>query len=68
MRATKKLVIMGAGGFGREVHAWLLDLISKGECKATSDTVWEIAGFIDDVSNAPDIFAGLPPINRKIIS
>ncbi|MCK6251368.1 acetyltransferase [Pseudomonas fragi] len=66
MRATKKLVIMGAGGFGREVHAWLLDLINKGECKATSDTVWEIAGFIDDVSNAPDIFAGLPPILSKI--
>lgn len=66
MITTKKLVIMGAGGFGREVHAWLLDAIKNGSCRPTSDTVWEIAGFIDDTSNAPDIFPGLPPILSKI--
>jgi sugar O-acyltransferase (sialic acid O-acetyltransferase NeuD family) len=66
MTTTNKLVIMGAGGFGREVHAWLLDSIKNGACRATSETVWEIAGFIDDVSNAPDIFPGLPPILSKI--
>lgn len=66
MKTIKKLVIMGAGGFGREVHAWLLDAIKNGGCRATHDTTWEIAGFIDDVSNAPDIFPGLPPILSKI--
>lgn len=66
MKTTNKLVIMGAGGFGREVYAWLLDSIKTGDCSATDDTVWEIAGFIDDVSNAPDIFPGLPPILAKI--
>lgn len=66
MITQKKLVIMGAGGFGREVHAWLLDAIKNGSCKPTRDTVWEIAGFIDDVSNAPDVFPGLPPILSKI--
>ncbi|WET12373.1 acetyltransferase [Pseudomonas sp. D3] len=63
---TKKLIIMGAGGFGREVHAWLIDSIRNGACKPTSKVVWEIAGFIDDVSNAPDVFPGLPPILSKI--
>jgi len=66
MTVINKFVIMGAGGFGREVHAWLLDLIKNGACKPTNDVVWEIAGFIDDVSNAPDIFPGLPPILSKI--
>jgi sugar O-acyltransferase (sialic acid O-acetyltransferase NeuD family) len=66
MNATKKLVIMGAGGFGREVHAWLLDAIRNGSCGPTSDTVWEIAGFIDDVSGALDDFPGRPPILSKI--
>ncbi|SFS28972.1 acetyltransferase [Pseudomonas sp. NFACC42-2] len=66
MTRVKKLVILGAGGFGREVHAWLLDSIRSGTCKPTDGVVWEIAGFIDDFSNAPDIFPSLPPILSKI--
>jgi len=66
MRITKQLVIMGAGGFGREVHAWLLDSINKGDCKATSDTVLEIAGYITDVYHAPDAYPNLPPILSRI--
>ena len=38
---SKKLYIIGAGGFGREV-SWLVERIN-------ADTPsWEIAGFIDD--------------------
>ncbi|CAI2795948.1 MULTISPECIES: acetyltransferase [Pseudomonas fluorescens group] len=66
MTRVKKLVILGAGGFGREVHAWLLDSIRSGACKPTDEVIWKIAGFIDDFSNAPDIFPGLPPILSKI--
>lgn len=66
MSVIKKLVIMGAGGFGREVHAWLLDAIRNGKCEPTSNTVWEIAGFVDDVSGALDNFPGRPPILSKI--
>lgn len=38
---TKKLIIIGAGGFGREV-AWLVERINN-----YAET-WEIIGFIDD--------------------
>lgn len=37
----KKLFIIGAGGFGREVHAWARQHPDCG-------TLWEIAGFLDD--------------------
>ena len=37
----EKIVIIGAGGFGREVK-WLIDRINK-----TSGT-WDLIGFIDD--------------------
>lgn len=37
----KKLVIFGAGGFGREVQ-WLIDRIN------VQESVWDILGFIDD--------------------
>lgn len=66
MIRKNKLVIMGAGGFGREVHAWLLDLIKKGNCRATEQVEWEISGFIDDACDTLDIFPGLPPILSKI--
>ena len=62
MSTTNKLVIMGAGGFGREVHAWLIDSIKHGVCQPTTDTVWEVAGFIDDTPDALNTFAGVPPI------
>jgi sugar O-acyltransferase (sialic acid O-acetyltransferase NeuD family) len=35
------IVIIGAGGFGREV-AWLIEDINKG------DKIWNIVGFVDD--------------------
>jgi sugar O-acyltransferase (sialic acid O-acetyltransferase NeuD family) len=43
----KRLLIAGAGGFGREVYAW---------AKAHPDCgcQWEIAGFLDDNANALD--------------
>ena len=43
----KKIVIVGAGGFGRELLWWIKD-INRVENK------WEIAGFIDDDPNALD--------------
>ena len=66
MSLTNKLVIMGAGGFGREVYAWLMDVIKCGVNHALSDMTWEIAGFIDDTSCALDAFPGLPPILSNI--
>lgn len=55
----KKLLILGAGGFGREVHSWLSDWCSK-----NSDV--EIVGFIDDNLSALDGFDGTPPIISRI--
>lgn len=37
----KQLLIVGAGGFGREVLSWLKDIPS-------SDCKWQIVGFLDD--------------------
>lgn len=37
----KKLYIVGAGGFGREIYGWAMD------CPEW-DTVWSFAGFLDD--------------------
>ncbi len=41
----KKLIIVGAGGFGREVYAWAKDHPDCG-------TIWGIAGFLDDDAGA----------------
>ena len=41
MSAKCRLVIIGAGGFGREVHAWAMQSEAHGR-------EWEIKGFIDD--------------------
>jgi len=38
---TKRILIVGAGGFGREVYSWITD--SREEY-----TDWEISGFLDD--------------------
>lgn len=43
----KKIIIVGAGGFGRELLQWIKDVN-----KVTP--TWEIAGFIDDNLNALD--------------
>ncbi|MQT58771.1 transferase [Pseudomonas sp. FSL R10-1350] len=62
MIKTNKLVILGAGGFGREVYAWLLDLISQGTLRSTNTAEWIISGFIDDSGDALNGFSDLPPI------
>ena len=43
MSTTQKnrLLIVGAGGFGREVLQWALDIQSQG------DVDWEVGGFLD---------------------
>lgn len=43
----KKIIIVGAGGFGRELLQWIKDI---NEVKPT----WEIAGFLDDDLHALD--------------
>lgn len=43
----KKMIIIGAGGFGRELLQWIKDI------NAVKPT-WEIAGFIDDNIHALD--------------
>lgn len=43
----KKIVIAGAGGFGRELLQWIKDTNEK-------TPTWEILGFIDDNLNALD--------------
>jgi len=39
--SLKKLIIVGAGGFGREILSWLKDVHVPGR-------PWELAGFLDD--------------------
>lgn len=43
----KRLIIAGAGGFGREVYAWA-------EAHPDCGRLWEIAGFLDDKPAALD--------------
>lgn len=45
----RRLYILGAGGFGREVYSWLQALPENG-------SEWEIAGFLDDNLSALDGF------------
>lgn len=45
---SKRIVILGAGGFGREMYQWLLQHPDAGRA-------WTVAGFIDD---QPDALAG----------
>lgn len=45
----KNLIIIGAGGFGREVHAWASQHPDCGRA-------WRIAGFLDDDPSALDGF------------
>jgi sugar O-acyltransferase (sialic acid O-acetyltransferase NeuD family) len=44
----KRVLILGAGGFGRELYHWLLQHPDSGRA-------WEVAGFLDD---RPDALAG----------
>ncbi len=43
----KKIIIVGAGGFGRELLQWIKDINKVNQ-------TWEIMGFIDDNLNALD--------------
>lgn len=43
----KKIIIVGAGGFGRELLQWIKDINDK-------TPTWDILGFIDDNPNALD--------------
>jgi sugar O-acyltransferase (sialic acid O-acetyltransferase NeuD family) len=55
----KDLYIVGAGGFGREVYAWLLDLP---ECNVE----WKICGFLDDNLQALDGFKYAPGVVARV--
>ena len=46
----KKIIIVGAGGFGRELLQWIKDI----NAQSKSGGVWEIVGFIDDDLHALD--------------
>ncbi|MCA9041692.1 MAG: hypothetical protein KDA65_15170, partial [Planctomycetaceae bacterium] len=45
---TKQLLIIGAGGLGREVLAWAIDASNL------SETGWNVAGFLDSNRKALD--------------
>lgn len=49
----KRLVIIGAGGFGREVFNWACDVVQQ---------EWCIGGFLDQNAMALAGFSGFPPI------
>lgn len=55
----KRLIIVGAGGFGREVYLW------AGQC-AEHGTEWEIAGFLDNNLQALDKFRFPVPILGRV--
>ena len=44
----KDLIIVGAGGFGREV-VWLVERINQ------SQPTWKVLGFVDDAEGLPEI-------------
>jgi sugar O-acyltransferase (sialic acid O-acetyltransferase NeuD family) len=53
--APKKLWIVGAGGFGREVFSMAATARGAG-------ALWQVAGFLNDLPDALNGFDGLPPI------
>ncbi|AZF04445.1 NeuD/PglB/VioB family sugar acetyltransferase [Pseudomonas sp. R5-89-07] len=58
----KKFVIVGAGGFGREVYVWLKDWIDHSDKPET----YKIVGFLDDSSTALGRFSDVPSIISSI--
>jgi sugar O-acyltransferase (sialic acid O-acetyltransferase NeuD family) len=52
---TMNLLIVGAGGFGREVYS--MTRSARG-----SDVRWRVCGFLNDIAEALDGFEGFPPI------
>ena len=55
----KRLVIVGAGGYGREMYFAAKRALGYG-------TEWEIAGFLDDNLAALDAYKNYPPILGKV--
>lgn len=53
--ATRKLWIIGAGGFGREVF-------SMTHSARGADVEWRVAGFLNDIKDSLDGFDGFPAI------
>ncbi len=51
----KNLLIVGAGGFGREMYSAAIEAVGYGE-------LFTVGGFLDARSNALDGFDGYPPI------
>jgi sugar O-acyltransferase (sialic acid O-acetyltransferase NeuD family) len=51
----KKLYIVGAGGFGRELHAWASQHPHGGK-------EWQLVGFLDDNANALAAFGSFAPV------
>lgn len=51
----KRVIIVGAGGFGREVYSWAKDHPDNG-------SAWEIIGFLDDKPEALDSFNYRTPV------
>ncbi|WP_411705138.1 acetyltransferase [Edaphovirga cremea] len=60
--SPKNFVIVGAGGFGREVYVWLKDWI---ELSAKPDE-HKIIGFLDDSPSALERFPNMPSIISSI--
>lgn len=52
----RKLWIIGAGGFGREVYGAAQSALGRG-------TEWEVAGFLNDISDSLDRFPEFPRIH-----
>lgn len=56
---TEDLVIIGAGGFGREVK-WLVERINRDADSRTGEKRWNICGFADDGVPVQAELEGLP--------
>ena len=51
----QRILIVGAGEFGREIHTWVSQAIALG-------LSWKVDGFLDDRPDALQGFSGLPPV------
>ena len=56
---VKDIIIIGAGGFGREVQ-WLIERINEKEKEKTGKAAWNILGYVDDGMEAGKIIDGFP--------
>lgn len=55
----KKLYIIGAGGFGRELHSWVLSHPAHGRD-------WKFAGFLDDNLDALKDYGSFAPVTALL--